>query len=354
MGLIFGLAEFGILGVRYVVGASSDATGRKPFFVWSLGLAGISAAALPAFPFSVAIGALKLVRDAAGVVREAMRSIVVYEAAGSRFVKWIGRMVGSEFFFMALGAAATGVMIERAGYAWLFVASGACSIVSAGIIWRWLREERGVLPPVARSAGGRGAWLGLDLPPGLKVIAASSFVFNLGLFMSHNFYLLLFWRDKFHLDIPQLSLLQTFHRFSLGIPMLLIGEWGLRRTWQKHNLAICVVAMAAQGLCIALSGAIPVFPVAVGFFLIHDVIGAAVFSPILASFVQGYARPGQRGRDVAMVTGIGQLGGIIGPPLAGRLVDQFHWASGPYVFSGAFIVLAGLLMLRLPRPGRPS
>ncbi len=350
MGLIFGLSQVGILGVRMFVGTKSDATGRKPFLLGSLFASAGATALLPVSSAVAAIAVFKTVRDAAAVVREVMRSLAVFEAAGAKFVRWIGRAVGSEFFFMALGAVAVGQLAGWLGYAVVFQISAALSLAGAVVLWRWYREPArpGARPRTAAAPAFRAADLvDFSLPRELRIMAAASFVFNAGLFTSHSFYLLLFFRDKFGFSVEQLGWLQMLHRFSLGLPMMFAGHLLDRPVVRRWYLAILVAGMVAQGACIGLSALLPVWWMACGVFLLHDVLGATWFGPIHASFVQQFARSGSRGRDVALVTGLGALGGVFGPPLAGWLLDDLTWRDGPFAISGLLIVIAGLMMLRL-------
>jgi len=350
MGVIFGVSQFGILAVRYLVGSRSDVVGRKPFLVDALGLITVSTAVLPAVSGTAALASAKMVRDAAGVVRDAMRSLAVYEAAGARFVRWIGRAVGSEFFFMAIGAVAGGWLINKLGWSWTFGISAALAGAATVTVWRWFDED----PGIARSTGGPPPgdagvtrWLGIALPPNLWVLTASSFVFNVGLTMSHTFYLVLFFKDKFGFAVPVLGALQMAHRFSLGIPMMIAGQWMDRPGVRRHYKAIFIVTMAVQGACLSLAGILPGAVLACGFFILHDIVGATFFSPIQAEFLQRWARPAWRGRDVALATGLGSLGSILGPLLAGFLLDRVHWQDGPFFVSGIIIIAASLVLLRL-------
>jgi MFS family permease len=354
MGIIFGLSQTGIVVVRYLVGYQSDLHGRKPFFVWSLVLSGISAAVIPAWPRPGVILVVRTVREVAGNVREIMRSIVVFEHSGARFVSWIGRVVGSEFFFMAVGAVAAGAIITGLGYEWTFLISGALSLVAGLGVARFFHEEPGERKPPVRKVSMIREMLALDLPPNLWIVTASSFIFNIGLSSSHSFYLLLFWKDKFALSVVALGTIQMLHRFALGIPMVFAGTLIDRPFFARHYKALYFASMTAQGLSIAASAAIPNPYIAVGIFLLHDVLGATFWSPIHAHFVQDNARPAQRGRDVALASGLGSLGLVFGPLLAGLLIDRFGWRNGPYLASGIITVLAAFLILRLKTGGPPD
>jgi MFS family permease len=360
MGVIFGLSQLGILVVRYVAGARSDEHGRKHVFVASLLVSSAAFFSLPAFSRAVPIATVKMVRDAAGVVRDIMRSITVYEKAGKRFIRWIGGAVGVDYFFMALGALATGWIITRLGFRWTFWAAGALGLLSAFAMWRWFDEKR--VPSRARpgSRGGNRLLASLremasfDLPRDLWLLAGSGFVFNIGLTASHSFYLLLFWRDKFGATIPEMSVIQTFHRFMLGLPTIFAGRLVDRPAFRRHYKTIYIGALILQGLSIGGTTFIPWLVPAAVVFMVHDLVGASFWVPVQAHFIQGFARPAFRGRDVALVGGLSSLGSIFGPILAGWLVGGLHWKDGPYLASAAITVVAALMILALRDPATAS
>lgn len=346
MGVAFALPHLGVVLVRYLAGSRSDTHGRKPFFVSASVLAGITAMLIPVWPHPAVITVIKTVRDSAGVVREVMRSIVLYELAGSRFVRWIGRAIGSEFSFMALGAIAAGVVITAMGYGWVFLISGGLSLASAAVVRRWLREKR----TAPRAPAGGESWrkvFSVNLPPNLWVLTAATFVFNIGMMTSHSFYLLLFFRDKFGFSIAALTVIQMLHRLSLGIPLMFTGQLMDRPAFSRHYKSLYVAALAIQGASIAAAGMIPHALVACGVFLIHDMVGASIWSPIQSSFIQRFARPARRGQDVSLATGLSSLGFVFGPLLAGILIDRFQWIEGPYIMSGAITALAAVLIIPL-------
>jgi MFS family permease len=192
--------------------------------------------------------------------------------------------------------------------------------------------------------------LSFDLPRNLWLLAGSGFVFNIGLTASHSFYLLLFWRDKFGATIPEMSLIQTFHRFMLGLPTVFAGQLVDRPAFRRHYKAIYIGALVIQGLSIGGTTLIPWLVPAVVVFMVHDLVGASFWVPVQAHFIQGFARPAFRGRDVALVSGLSSLGSIFGPILAGWLVGGLAWKEGPYVASAVITVVAALMILWLRDP----
>jgi MFS family permease len=259
---------------------------------------------------------------------------------------------------MALGAMAAGLIITGLGYKWTFWISGALSFVACLATWRWFKEERpGIAAVKDAAAPGMVSNLremfSLDLPPNLWVLTVSAFIFNIGLTSSHSFYLLLFFKDKFGFSVTALGTIQMLHRFSLGIPMMLAGHLMDRPLFARHYRTLYIASMTVQGLSLCASAVIPGAYLACGVFLLHDIAGATFWSPIHSSFMQRYARPAQRGRDVALASGIASLGAIFGPLLAGLLIDRLGWKDGPFFMSGVITILASLLILRLRDAGGP-
>ncbi len=347
MGFIFGFSQVGILAVRYVVGSLSDRYGRKPFMVAAAGVLTAATALIPLSPLAAVQALLKVLRDAAAVSSDIIRSVVIYEHARSRFLRWIGRSIGAEFFFMAVGATLAGMVIARLGYLWPFMMVCTLYLLSFLVVSKAFVESPRRRPaPPPGLAGPQGKW-GFDLPANLIILVLVSFTFNVGLMMSHSFYLLLFFKRKFAFSVEALGVIQGLHRFSLGIPTILAAQYMDKPKMARHYKKLYILTMAAQGAFISLAGLIPHALLACGTFLLHDLLGATVFTTIHAAFVQRYARPYRRARDVALCSGLSALGYVFGPPLAGWLVDGVGWRDGPFIMSGVIIICASLIVFRL-------
>lgn len=350
MGVIFGVSQAGMLAVRWFAGTGSDAVGRKPFYAWALGLSSLAMGTIPAWTGAAALAVTKTVRDMAGTMYDAVRPVAVYEEAGKRFLRWIGRVDGVIFTFIAVGAIATGWLIDSLGYRWPFIIASATGFIASAIIIRGYRERP---RPAAAPAPLRFTDLfKFDLPRALWIIATSNFILNVGISTSHSFYQLLFFKDKFGFSLPALGALQMAHRLSLGIPMFFAGSLMDRPGLRRHLMSIYLAAVAGQSLCLAGAGLLPSAAAATLAFILHDLVGATFWGPINASLIQAHARPGRRGADVALVTGLSGLGWMLGPLLAGWLVDGAGWRDGPFVMSGAISLVGGMLMLRIHRARR--
>jgi len=351
MGLIFGISQVGMLAVRWLAGTGSDTLGRKPFYASALAVSSCAMGLIPASAAPLAIGAVKTARDMAGTMYDAVRPVAVYEESGPRFMKWIGRVDGVIYTFIAVGALSTGWLISALGYRWPFAVAALLGFTAAFVLLRGYRERRrrksGAAVPVFSDL------FRFDLTPALWTIVVSNFILNIGIGTSHSFYLLLFFQDKFGFSVTTLGLIQMLHRLSLGVPIFFAGALMDRRPVRRHYMSIYAASVMAQGLFITGAGLIPGAALATGVFILHDLVGATFWGPINSSLIQSHVRPNQRGSDVALVTGLSGLGWIFGPLLAGWLADTMAWRDGPFVVGGLTSICGGLLMLRLANRRKP-
>ena len=79
MGIIFGLSSVLIYFLRLYVGAHSDRIGRKPFYSLGVLVSALGNFLTPLFGTLIPLTAVKTVREASLIVRDTMRSILVYE-----------------------------------------------------------------------------------------------------------------------------------------------------------------------------------------------------------------------------------------------------------------------------------
>jgi hypothetical protein len=178
----------------------------------------------------------------------------------------------------------------------------------------------------------------------LLLIAASGFVFAAGLSTSHCFVMPLFFTRKFGSSESVVAWVMLLHRFTIGVPMLLVGQLGLR-----HLKVAYISTMVAEGLALIGSVLAPSFLSSAFIWLLHDLIGAGIWQPIQYMIIQAYSNDATRGLEVGKVLTLAGLGGIIGPLVAGALFG--HWVNGPFLLSGVLMAASAvpLFGLRLER-----
>jgi len=345
MGAVFAVAAAGMLGLRIIMGRLADLWGRKLFY--SLALGGSSVAIwLTSLVGSVAgQAALKTLREAMVLTRETVHPIVLYEESRGHFMRWLGKTRGFEFLLQAGGTVIAGVTIAgvlgTAGNLRL-----AALLTGVGFVLFWLvfreRWERG-----EQTAPKGGVWqlVNLDLHPNLKVLAVSILIFNIGLTVSHSFVMMLYFPDKFGVSKEVVGWVMVGHRLTIALPLLFIAGTLVRR----HLRAVYIWTLAAEGAAIAGSALIPHFYGAAGLWLVHDLIGAGVWTPIQSLIIQEYTRPETRALEMGKVLAFGGLGTILGPLLSGFLYRA--GLNAPFIASGLLMIVAamGLYGMKLER-----
>ena len=79
----------------------------------------------------------------------------------------------------------------------------------------------------------------------LKVIILSTFIFNLGLTISHSFIMPLFFSDKFGVSKSAVGWVMMGRRLTATLPLLLAGTLAIRRLKGVYigTLAVRVIAL---------------------------------------------------------------------------------------------------------------
>lgn len=333
MAWIFGISAILIFFLRMYVGAHSDIIGRKLFYSSGLLISSISNLLTPAFPSIIPLTVLKTLREASTLVRDTMRSILVFENAKDKFLRFISRFVGLEFFLQGAGTLIAGLLIPSTAFY-------SCGILLflATILFSQAYKEKFIPAKRSGSSLQLKEIFKINLPPKLKIIAFASFVFTIGLNISHSFIMPLFFMVKFNATPVEAAVILMIHRMSLGIPMFVYGNF------LKGNLKlIYIVTILYEGLSIGISAIIPDFWIATIIWLTHDIFGAAFWLPVQNTFIQQYAREESRGKDTSEVVALSSLGAVIAPFIAGALapidISLPFLASGIAVFLSAFILL---------------
>lgn len=351
MGAIFAVAAAGMLGLRIIMGRLADLWGRKLFYGLALGG---SAAAMwfTSLVGSVAGQAtLKTLRDAMLLTRETVHPIILYEESRGHFMRWLGKTRGFEFLFQACGTVVAGVTIVTAlgagGNLRLGAVLTGLGFLTFALVFRerWTRPEKvvangGVLRAVRQLVD-------LDLHRNLKVLAVSILIFNIGLTVSHTFVMMLYFPAKFGVSKEVAGWVMVGHRLTISLPLLFIAG----ALVQRHLKAVYIWTLIAEGAVISVSALIPNFHGAAGVWLLHDLIGAGVWTPIQSLIIQEYTRPETRALEMGKVLAFGSIGTIVGPALAGPLYQRVG-LDAPFIASGMLMIAAALVLyaLRLERP----
>jgi len=337
MGYIFAISSAAMFLVRIYLGNLSDRLGRKLFYSLALAISAVSNA-LTACAIRIAplIG-LKSLREAALFTREIMHPVLLYEQAPGKFLTFIGATRGMEYLCQGVGTMAAGLLMA-VGFRFIFGISGG--LLALAFIAFTLIFHEDTRPPASSETIGLRGLFSFDLSPNLKLIAVSSFIFSLGLSISHCFIMPLFFSQKFGASKPTVAVILMVHRFSLAVPMVFAGLIP-----RRHFRAAYIWPLLAEGAAISLSALIPGLLPAALVWLLHDFIGASLWVPVQNVIIQEFARPNARGSDVSKTLALGALGGIAGPFVAGYLAPLS--ISAPFFVSGIITILAVIPIFKL-------
>lgn len=342
MGVIYAVAGLATVLVRVYLGHVSDRVGRRGIYAGAMGVLAGSTLLTPGVTGSLGLNAIKSIRDGANYVRLAMHSLYLFDAHRSGFKRLIANTQGFEVIMQGTGALLGGwLLVHINDYSTPMVVAGSAVAVGAALLLALPKDAPQQAP--VRRLGLRGI-LALDLPPVLKLVTARQFIQTVGLAASHCFIMQQWFVMKFGASAGTVGLIMAVHRFTFGIPLILAAMLPLRRL----RLA-AAVSLVLQGL--ATSGAALVPPphlwLAVAIWLTHDALGAAVWSPIHAEWVQRYSSQEVRGRQASQADAIANLGWVIGPLIAGECI-QAGWVDGPFLLSGVIIALSALPIAWMP------
>ena len=333
MGIIFGLSSVLIYFLRLYVGAHSDRIGRKPFYSLGVLVSALGNFLTPLFGTLIPLTAVKTVREASLIVRDTMRSILVYENGKKNFLNLISKTVGMEFFLQGVGTMIGGLIATKSA----FFACGIALFLSYIFFAAFFKED--FKPVKSDKAALRFKDLvKIDLPPKLKNLTLAMFIMTLGMNISHCFIMPLFFMQKFHVSVATVAVILMVHRMLLGVPMFIYGNF----MKGKNLKQIYIVTMFYEALAIGATALIPNFWVAVTVWLSHDLLGAAFWSPIQNHYVQEFAREKSRGRDVSEAVALSSLGAVIAPFIAGALAPID--INLPFIVSG---IVTGLTVIPL-------
>ena len=354
MGWIFAVSNGVMIFVPIVTGWLADRFGRKNFFATSIGVCSLACLLTPMSAHMIAQTLMRLLHRTAAGVYEALQGVLVFESNRGRFMAFIRLARGGELTCHAMGAFLVWVLLSRHGLGTdlsipLYAAFGLL-VIAAVLVVVALREPKvDAADPLSQRRFNP-----IGLPRVLILLAAFNFVFMLGLSISHCHMMILFFKDKFDLADGQVAIVSMVHRVSLGLPMLLAGFWATR-----PSRPVFIITLVLEGAFISLTILPPGAVGAVAVWFIHDPIGAAIWAPMNAWYMQHYARPRQRAADVATVMAMSTLGMAIGPVIAGYLavyegplVGSVRAIDLPFFASGLVVAASAVFVFFLPKAPR--
>jgi MFS family permease len=344
MGFVFAISFFFVFFLQIWSARISDISGRKPFYSLALLFSAIFNFLTPLSAKLSLLTLIKTLRETAAAIQDTINSVVLYESVSrSRYLFIMGRTAGLSFFFQGFGIVAAGILMLR-GYNLPFFVS-ASIIFLAFLIFELNFSEMKIEEEEVSSLGNENLSF---LNRGLWLLTISGFISNLGVALSHTQMMPLFFSVKYNVSEAWVAILLALHRISLGFPMIFAGNL-LRGKWlEVRNLKwLYILFLTIQNIAISATAFMPTFLWAAGVWLIHDVIGASIWSPARSTLIQRFSRDETRAFQVATVGAISNIGWVLGPIIAGYLANID--ISLPFSMSGAisFFAIFPIMALRV-------
>jgi len=346
MGWLFAASAAVMVVIRLATGRMVDRRGcKRPYLVAALGSALTSL--LTALTGNIVfLTILKTGREVCVVLRDTVHPVVLYIEDRVRFRDHVGRIRGFEMISQAAGTMLAGAAIVVLGNGGSMAVSAVVLAAAGTLVAFGLADRR----PAASDTPVKGSLWRWDMERNLKVIMVSGFLYNIGLSMSHGFLMPLFFSESFGATEGSVSVILFLHKLTPVLPLLLAGRLRFR------NLKLAYLsALALQGILMAAGGLIPWFLPATAVWMLHDFVGIGVWLPIQNEIIQRHCRESMRGLDLSKTLVLSSAGGAIGPVLSGFLAGRS--LRGTWILSGAFLVVAALVLLLLrlePAPRDPA
>jgi len=337
MGVIFALAGLVMVVARIYMGGLADRWGRKPLYGWALAVCGAASALTPFVPtYWIWQTLLKTLRDIGSLTRETIYPVILYEEQRAGFLNRIGKYRGFEFLLQAGGTLLVLVVINLIGpgigtYRVLFLIAGGAVCLAA--LW-WTRFTETYRPQAQRILPLREL-VNFDLHRNLLLIMCTGLLLSFGVTLSHSFFLQLFFIKHFHASEQVTIWIMVAHRATIALPLLLVGNLRIQNLRAWYIVGICL-----EGVTIAGAAIVPSLGWSAAIFLLHDLVGAGLWTPIQAMLIQRYSRDATRGTEVGKVLAWSSVGAIFAPIVTGILAA--HSSALPFLASGVLTICAAV------------
>lgn len=304
--------------------------------------------------FADGLGMLVMLRLALGVGEgvafPAASKIIARHVSAERRGLANSAVAASLYWGPALGTFAGGLILTYYGWRWIFFVFGCVTL-----LWLipWLSASR---PQWASFSKGSGN----DVPVRQVMRTPTVWLMGIGHFANtYGFYFLLAWLPLFLVTVRGFSILQMTAMTTVGYIIQGFGAlaWGwvsdrlVADGWDEGRLRKGLMCMYMLVSAVAILG--------IGFSTSHSgifawLIVSALFSGIGGSncyaISQIYAGPEASGTWVGVMNGVGNTSGIIGPIIAGLLIQNTGSYMAAFIVSAAIVGLGGIWWVAaLPR-----
>lgn len=285
-----------------------------------------------------------------GVAFPAASKIIARHVSGERRGLANSVVAAALYWGPALGTFAGGLILSFYGWRWIFFGFGALTL-----LWLipWLAVSRPQWASFARGSGN-------DVPLGEVMRSPTVWLMGIGHFANtYGFYFLLAWLPLFLVTVRGLSILEMTAMTTAAYVVQGFGAlaWGwisdrmVLNGWDEGRVRKGLMCIYMLVSAVAILG-IGFSTTASGIFA--WMIVTALFSGIggtnCYAISQIYAGPEASGTWVGVMNGVGNTSGIVGPIIAGLLIEHTGSYMAAFVASAAVVGLGGIWWVAaLPR-----
>lgn len=379
IGFLLSAGLFGMAAGSLFIAPWADRFGRRPLILFCLTLSGIGMllSALSQSPLQLALLRGLTGLGIGGIL--ASSNVIASEYASKR---WRGLAVSLQSTGYALGATLGGLLavwlLSHWGWRSVFLFGGAATLLVIPLVLLWLPESLDFLlarrpanalvrvnrlagrlglpalselpAPVLREAGAATGFRQLLVPAMRRTTLVIWLLFFLVMF---GFYFVMSWTPKL-LVAAGLSaqqgitggvLLSVGGIFGAALIGALASRWSLTRVLALFMLTTAALLVVFVGSGSTITAALGL-GLLIGLFVNGCVAGLYALSPVVYD-------ASVRATGVGWGIGIGRIGAILSPIVAGFLLDGGWQPLHLYgVFAGVFVIAAGCLLLLKPSPAK--
>jgi MFS family permease len=339
---------------QFAVGWLSDR-----FCVYRMIAAGLAIWSVATFltGFAGGLGMLVMLRLALGVGEgvafPAASKIIARHVSGERRGIANGAVAASLYWGPALGTFAGGLILTFYGWRWIFFVFGSLTL-----LWLipWLSASR---PQWASYAKGSGN----DVPLAQVMRNRTVWLMGIGHFANtYGFYFLLAWLPLFLVTVRGLSILQMTAMTTVAYIIQGFGAlaWGwlsdrlVASGWDEGRLRKGLMCMYMLVSAVAILGiGFSESPTSIFVWMVVTALFSGIGGINCYAISQIYAGPAAAGTWVGVMNGVGNTSGIIGPIIAGLLIQNTGSYMAAFVASAAIVGLGGIWWVAALPPVRP-
>jgi len=351
-GILLGTFSFAGMFGGALGGALTDKFGRRTLILFGLVFSAVSSILLGItnsltlmYPVAALIG---LVGSVAGPAQGAMIADILPEskrAEGFGILRVVGNMT------WMIGPTIAGFVASKSFLA-LFITDAVMSCIVALIVYRFIKETKPQTPEnhreqsMAQSLGGY-----VTIFRDMSFIAFVLAAIVMGIVYQQMYSSLsVFLRDNYSINPQGYGLLMS----TSAITVILFQFWTTRQIKYRPPFQMMALGAFFYAIGFTLFGIVGTMPL-FALNIVIITIGEMIVMPTSQSLVAGFAPPEMRGRYMAIAGLAWVIPSIIGPGVAGYILDHYNpnllWYLGGAL---TLIAVAGFYLLHLRLGTRPQ